>query len=226
MSPCTTCSSCSTSSSCSSFSLWCHLWALCVCVVACVVGFVKKQLRVRSLWPPAAWHPNISLWVPPDAYIYDDNSRQISINLDQIHCSRAEEINFLTKNLSLIVECIHFHKNIHPNITKRRSYSAEISRHPRLHTSLNAPTIPILLGLSTWREKKYPYKDGEHELWTVLWPYEFLLTRVPLHYGIRQVMTISWADMWSDFVLVYNLSKTTFVKFCVGFFAYRKFKCV
>ena len=132
----------------------------------------------------------------------------------------------LTLTLTLIVECIHFHKNIHPNITKRRSYSAEISRHPRLHTSLNAPTIPILLGPSTWREKKYPYKDGEHELWTVLWPYEFLLTRVPLHYGIRQVRTISWADMWSDFVLVYNLSKTTFVKFCVGFFAYRKFKCV
>ena len=123
----------------------------------------------------------------------------------------------ITTYLSLIVECIHFHKNIHPNITKTRSYSAEISRHPRLHTSLNAPTIPILLGLSTWREKKYPYKDGEHELWTVLWPYEFLLTRVPLHYGIRQVRTISWADMWSDFVLVYNLSKTTFVKFCLGF---------
>ena len=148
-------------------------------------------------------------------------------NLKEIvHYSRAEEINFLTTYLSLIVECIHFHKNIHPNITKRRSYSAEISRHPRLHTSLNAPTIPILLGLSTWREKRHPYKDGEHELWTVLWPYEFLLTRVPLHYGIRQVRTISWADMWSDFVLVYNLSKTTFVKFCVGFFAYRKFKCV
>ena len=115
-----------------------------------------------------------------------------------------------------------FHRNIHPNMTKRRSYSAEISRHPRLHTSLNAPTIPILLGLSTWREKKYSYKDGELELWTVLWPYEFLLTRVPLHYGSRQVRTLSWADMWLEFVLVYNLSKTTFVKFYVGLFAYRK----
>ena len=145
-------------------------------------------------------------------------------NLKEIvHYSRMEEINFLTIYLSLIVECIHFHKNKHPNITKRRSYSAEISRHPRLHTSL---TIPILLGLSTWREKKYPYKDSEHELWTVLWPYEFLLTRVPLHYGIRQVRTLSWADMLSHFVLVYNLSKTTFAKFYVGLFAYRKFKCV
>ena len=108
--------------------------------------------------------------------ISDDNSQQISINLDQIHCSRAEDINFLTINLSPIVECIYFHKNIHPNITKRRSYSAEISRHPKFHTSLNAPTIPILLGLSTWREKKYPYKDGELELWTVLWPYEYPCT--------------------------------------------------
>ena len=158
--------------------------------------------------------------------ISDDNSQQISINLDQIHCSRAEDIKFLTINLSPIVECIYFHKNIHPNITKRRSYSAEISRHPKFHTSLNAPTIPILLGLSTWREKKYPYKDGELELWTVLWPYEFLLTRVPLHYGIRQVRTPTWADICTEFVLVYNLSKTTFVKFYVGLFAYRKFKCV
>ena len=150
-------------------------------------------------------------------------SQQISINLDRIHCSRAEDINFLTTSLSPIVECIYFHKNIHPNIiTKRRSYSAEISRHPKFHTSLNAPTIPILLGLSTWREKKHPYKDGELELWTVLWPYEYLLTRIPLHYGIRQVRTPSWADMWIEFVLVYNLSKTMFVKFYVGLFAYRE----
>ena len=168
-----------------------------------------------------------SIWVPPDAWISDDNNQKIPINLDQIHCFRAEEINFLAINLSQIVEGIHYNKNIHPNITKRRSYSAEISRHPMLNTSLNAPTIPILLGLSTWREKKCPYKDGELELWTVLWPCEFfLLTRVPLHYGSRQVRTPSWADMWWELLLVYNLSKTTFVKFYVGLFAYRKFKCV
>ena len=143
--------------------------------------------------------------------ISDDNSQQISINFDQIHCS-----NFLTINLSPIVESIYFHKNIHPNITKRRLYSSEISRHPRFHTSLNAPTIPNLLDLSTWHEKKYPYKDGEHELWTVLWPYEFLLTRVTLHYGIRRTC---WPNSCWYVIL-------TFVKFYVGLFAYRKFKCV
>ena len=160
-------------------------------------------LKVAGNYNAPEYFLSWALGVPPDAWISDDNSQQTSINLDQIHCFRAEEINFLAIYLSQIVEGIHFHKNIHPNMTKRRSYSAEISRHPRLHTSLNAPTIPILLGLSTWREKKYPYKDGELELWTVLWPYK-----------------------WLEFVLVYNLSKTTFAKFYVGSFAYWKFKCV